>query len=107
VSVPRRHLPGDPSERCLHFAFRDDLYGTLRSETLERWEVSIRHRRETHDDGDAGLVARDARLGEVPAAVASDVYVGQMVFYLVHPDRGMNAYVMTPRLARPAVAVAA
>ncbi|MEU6680964.1 hypothetical protein [Streptomyces sp. NPDC046925] len=92
MSVSLRRLPGDPSDLYLRIAFRDDLEDTPSSETLERWEVTI-HQRGAHDGPGAGRAARGERAQEHSAAVdRDDGTVGQMTFYRVHPDRGMNAW---------------
>lgn len=57
--------PGDPSELRLCVSYTDDLGGTSRADTLERWDVTILH---------------------------EEAEVGAMAFYKVYLDRGMNAF---------------
>ncbi|MFD3332176.1 hypothetical protein ACFWV1_05905 [Streptomyces sp. NPDC058700] len=57
-------LPGDPSELRLRIAYTDELDDTPQADTLERCDVAILH---------------------------EEAQVGEMTFYRVHLDRGMNA----------------
>ncbi|MFF1715526.1 hypothetical protein [Streptomyces sp. NPDC058268] len=107
MSMSLRQLPGDPGELYLQIAFRDDLYGTPHDETLERWEISIRHRPETLENGTAPLDLCGERAEQERPVVEGDLTVGQMIFYRVRLDRGMNAVFITPRLERPSVSMAA
>ncbi|MFF3640415.1 hypothetical protein [Streptomyces sp. NPDC002564] len=84
-------LPGDPSELHLRIVYDDELWDTPQADTLERWNVSVLHRRRLH------FAARDASADEDCAAADSpscttDATVGSMTFYRVHLDRGRNAY---------------
>lgn len=90
-------LPGDPSELHLHNGYNDDLRDTPRAETVERWDVAVRHGRDVHDGtrcpGASGAGA-DSQCtdADCPAVVKDGSEVGQMSFYRVHLDRKMNAF---------------
>ncbi|MFE9407383.1 hypothetical protein ACFYN0_01060 [Streptomyces sp. NPDC006704] len=93
----RPQLPGDPSELHLHIAYNDDLRDTPHAETVERFDVAVRHGRDVHDDGrcpGAGDAGTDGQCvdGGCPALAKDGVEVGQMAFFRVHLDRGMNAF---------------
>jgi hypothetical protein len=47
-------LPGDPTELRLRISYDDEFTDTPQTDTLERWKVSILHRRRTHSDPAAG-----------------------------------------------------
>ncbi|MGA4847056.1 hypothetical protein ACOBQB_12625 [Streptomyces sp. G5(2025)] len=84
-------LPGDPSELRLPISYDDALADTPQTDTLERWDVTILHRRRTHDDA-ADPAASSTCVGEgCPLCIVEDAAVGTMTFYRVHLDRGRNA----------------
>ncbi|MGH1554540.1 hypothetical protein ACRAWF_29260 [Streptomyces sp. L7] len=45
--IESRRLPGDPTELRLRISYDDDLLDTPQGDTLERWDVTILHRRRT------------------------------------------------------------
>ncbi|AJE81596.1 hypothetical protein SLNWT_1220 [Streptomyces albus] len=84
-------LPGDPSELHLRVVFDDELWGTPQADTLERWNVSVLHRRRSHDAAPDASASEDCAAAECPSCT-TDAAVGSMTFYRVHLDRGRNAY---------------
>lgn len=95
-------LPGDPSELHLRIVYDDELWDTPQAVTLERWNVSVLHRRRSHDAAPDASVGGDCAAAECPSS-ATDATVGSMTFYRVHLDRGRNAFLMPPLLDRRAV----
>ncbi|MER7728562.1 hypothetical protein [Streptomyces sp. NPDC096323] len=83
--------PGDPSQLYLRISYDDELWDAPQADTLECWNVAVRHRRRTHGGQDSvrpnGCMSPDC-----PACKVEDVAVGAMTFYRVHLDRGRNAY---------------
>ncbi|MEV7192309.1 hypothetical protein AB0N81_10955 [Streptomyces sp. NPDC093510] len=96
-------LPGDPTELRLRISYDDDLGDTPQADTLERWDVSILHRRRTHSD--ASVPAAFCVDENCVSCTAQEAAVGSMTFYRVHLDRGRNAYVIPPALERRALAL--
>lgn len=85
-------VPGDPSELRLRISYDDALADTPQTDTLERWDVTILHRRRTHDDA-TDPAASNACAGEDCAlCTVEDAAVGTMTFYRVHLDRGTRAH---------------
>ncbi|MFE3182811.1 hypothetical protein ACFXKR_18350 [Streptomyces violascens] len=89
-------LPGDPTELHLHFGHTDALSDTPLAETLERWDVTVLHGRDVHDDSrcpnSGSESSSDPCTRDDCPARAKSVAVGQMTFHRVHLDRGMNAH---------------
>ncbi|MFJ1652649.1 hypothetical protein ACIOC2_14780 [Streptomyces sp. NPDC088337] len=85
-------LPGDPSELHLRISYDDELWDTPQADTLERWNVTVLHRRRTRAAGHE-LVSPSGDLApDAPPRTVEDTLVGSMTFYRVHLDRGRNAY---------------
>ncbi|MGW2917728.1 hypothetical protein ACWDBF_07670 [Streptomyces angustmyceticus] len=85
-------LPGDPTELHLRISYDDGLCDTPQTDTLERWDVSVLHRRRTHHGGEGPAAAGDCAQADCPLCTVEDVAIGAMVFYRVRLDRGRNAY---------------
>lgn len=85
-------LPGDPTELRLHIAYIDELSDTPDADTLEQWEVTIRHRRRVHEDRRCPGAPSECDAEDCPAYGVDDVAVGSMTFFRVHLDRGRNAF---------------
>ncbi|WP_405734954.1 hypothetical protein OG607_41515 [Streptomyces sp. NBC_01537] len=85
-------LPGDPSELRLHISYDDVLFDTPQADTLERWDVSILHRRRVYDAGRCWARPGECATPECSATAVQDVAVGSMTFFKVHLDRGRNAF---------------
>ncbi|MFG2785738.1 hypothetical protein ACGFY7_48965 [Streptomyces prunicolor] len=87
-----KELPGDPSELYLQYTSAHGLIEDLHGETLQRWEVFVRHgepddRRLEPDSSDATSAGK----GDSPSA-AHGSGAGRMVFYRIRLDQGMNAW---------------
>ncbi|MGI3222681.1 hypothetical protein ACRJ4B_00375 [Streptomyces sp. GTA36] len=102
----RPQLPGDPSDLYLRIYYDDELGDTPQADTLERWSVSVLHRRPVHDRGQGAAAASSCVTVECPACTVEDATVGSMTFYRVHLDRGRNAYFIPPSLNRELLALA-
>ncbi|MGP9017603.1 hypothetical protein ACT1U9_04230 [Streptomyces sp. BR1] len=88
----RPQLPGDPSDLRLRISYDDELWDTPQADTMERWSVTVLHRRRVHD-GDRGSAATcSCAAVDCPSCTVEDAVVGSMTFYRVHLDRGRNAY---------------
>ncbi|PKV84275.1 hypothetical protein [Streptomyces sp. TLI_146] len=85
-------LPGDPTELRLRIAYVDELCDTPDADTLERWDVTVVHRRRVHDDRRCPAESSECGTDACPAYALQDAAVGSMTFYRVHLDRGRNAY---------------
>ncbi|MFK8905938.1 hypothetical protein [Streptomyces sp. YS-3] len=85
-------LPGDPTELHLRVTYVDELSDTPDADTLERWDVTVVHRRQVHDDRRCPDAPSECRTDACPAYSLEDAAVGSMTFYRVHLDRGRNAY---------------
>lgn len=88
----RPQLPGDPSDLYLRISYDDELWDTPQADTLERWSVSVLHRRRVHDGGQGPAATSSCVTVECPACTVGDATVGSMTFYRVHLDRGRNAF---------------
>ncbi|MEV8128672.1 hypothetical protein AB0P07_32265 [Streptomyces sp. NPDC085944] len=84
-------LPGDPCELHLRIVYDDELWDTPQADTLERWNVSVLHRRRSQDAVPDVSAGGDCAAAECPSCT-TDATVGSMTFYRVHLDRGRNAY---------------
>lgn len=84
--------PGDPSQLHLRISYDDELWDTPQADTLERWNVAVRHRRRTHSGDQDSVRLNECVTPDCPACQVEDVAVGSMTFYRVHLDRGRNAY---------------
>ncbi|MGW2858296.1 hypothetical protein [Streptomyces sp. NPDC001205] len=88
----RPQLPGNPSDLHLRISYDDELWDTPQADTLERWSVTVLHRRRVHE-GDRGSAATSScGTADCPSCTVEDAVVGSMTFYRVHFDRGRNAY---------------
>ncbi|MFI1408733.1 hypothetical protein ACH4Y0_02150 [Streptomyces sp. NPDC020707] len=85
-------LPGDPSELRLRISYDDELFDTPQADTLERWDVSVLHRRCVHDTAHCSTRPGPCDTPDCSATAAADVAVGSMTFFKVHLDRGRNAF---------------
>ncbi|KUO04574.1 hypothetical protein [Streptomyces caeruleatus] len=92
-------LPADPGELHLCISYADDLRDTPDADTLEQWDVAIRHRRRVHEARRCPSSPGECPSDDCPANVVDDVAVGSMTFYRVHLDRGCNAYVAMEELS--------
>ncbi|MGQ4453174.1 hypothetical protein [[Kitasatospora] papulosa] len=88
----RPQLPGDPSDLRLRISYDDELFDTPQADTLERWSVSVLHRRRVHDAGQGPAFAGSCVTADCSSCTVEDSAVGSMTFYRVHLDRGRNAY---------------
>ncbi|MGP3635412.1 hypothetical protein ACTU45_18925 [Streptomyces sp. 24-1644] len=88
----RPQLPGDPSDLYLRISYDDELWDTPQADTLERWSVTILHRRRAHDEDQGTVATRNCVTADCPWCTVADTTVGSMVFYRVHLDRGRSAY---------------
>ncbi|MFG2924266.1 hypothetical protein ACGFYA_22525 [Streptomyces sp. NPDC048305] len=88
----RPQLPGDPSDLYLRISYDDELWDTPQADTLERWNVTVFHRRRAHNEDGERVAAGSCVTADCPSCTIADATVGSMVFYRVHLDRGRNAY---------------
>ncbi|MEU1528070.1 hypothetical protein [Streptomyces fagopyri] len=88
----RPQRPGDPSDLYLRISYNDELWDTPQADTLERWSVSVLHRRRVHDGGRGPAATGSCVTVECPACTVEDATVGSMTFCRVHLDRGRNAF---------------
>ncbi|WP_151482131.1 hypothetical protein [Streptomyces albicerus] len=98
-----QHLPGDPSQLHLQYAYEHGLHDDPHEQTVEGWEVSIRHGYEVHDDKHCPVLndsddPGDHCEGDCPAFEEKGIEVGHMTFYRVRLDQGMNAWFIPPSL---------
>lgn len=78
-------LPADPSKLYLHYTTTHELVEDPYSETLQRWDVSVRH------PGAADADRRIPTPQAPPDDVGQEIEIGRMEFYRVRLDQGMNA----------------
>ncbi|MDO0909762.1 hypothetical protein QQM39_02455 [Streptomyces sp. DT2A-34] len=102
----RPQLPGDPSDLYLRIYSDDELCDTPQADTLERWSVSVLHRRSVHDGGQGPAATSSCVTVECPACTVEDATVGSVTFYRVHLDRGRSAYFIPPFPDRQLLAMA-
>ncbi|MEJ8652708.1 hypothetical protein WKI65_32750 [Streptomyces sp. MS1.AVA.3] len=88
--------PGDPTELRLRISYDDGLCDTPQTDTLERWDVAVLHRRRTHHGGEGPAAAGGCVQADCPSCTVEDVAIGALTFYRVHLDRGRNAYFLPP-----------
>lgn len=103
----RPQLPGDPSDLYLRISYDDALRDTPQADTLERWNVSVLHRRRVHDAGQGPAATSSCVALGCPSCTVDDATVGSMTSYRVHLDRGRNAFFIPPSRAREMLALAA
>ncbi|MBC2901088.1 hypothetical protein [Streptomyces cupreus] len=75
--MTQQPLPGDPAALRLNYHFGHGLSGDTHEETVERWQVDIRHGGDTHD---------------AASPIHCGASVGHMVFYRIRLTQRMNAY---------------
>ncbi|MFI6464519.1 hypothetical protein [Streptomyces sp. NPDC050538] len=85
-------LPGDPSELRLRISYDDALLDTPQGDTLERWDVTVLHRRRTDDTARCPASPGVCVTPACSATVVGDVAVGSMTFFRVRLDQRMNAF---------------
>ncbi|GAA3196341.1 MULTISPECIES: hypothetical protein [Streptomyces] len=85
-------LPGDPSELRLRISYDDELWDTPQADTLERWDVTVLHRRPTSAAGHELAGPTGSVAPEPSPDTVEEAPVGSMTFYRVHLDRGRNAF---------------
>ncbi|MDV9168624.1 hypothetical protein R6V09_00505 [Streptomyces sp. W16] len=90
--IESRRLPGDPSELRLRISYDDALLDTPQGDTLERWDVTVLHRRRTHDTARCRASSGGCVTPDCSANVVGDVAVGSMTFFRVRLDQRMNAF---------------
>ncbi|WP_405814305.1 hypothetical protein OG241_06900 [Streptomyces sp. NBC_01390] len=66
-------LPGDPTEFHLRISYDDELCDTPQADTLERWNVTILHRRRTHNGGAGPAGAGACVTADCTSCTADDV----------------------------------
>ncbi|MFH8991417.1 hypothetical protein [Streptomyces sp. NPDC017940] len=88
----RPQLPGDPSNLHLRISYDDELWDTPQADTLERWSVTVLHRRRVHDGDRGAETTSGCATADCTSCTVEDAVVGSMTFYQVHLDRGRNAY---------------
>ncbi|MFJ3182566.1 hypothetical protein ACIPJN_29825 [Streptomyces sp. NPDC086796] len=97
MSNPPGGLPADPSHLHLLYMLQHDLHDDPHGSTVERWEVSVRHGHEVHVDPRcprtaASGVPEECLDDDCPAYEENGVEIGQMVFFKIRFDGGMNPF---------------
>ncbi|MEU9280317.1 hypothetical protein [Streptomyces sp. NPDC048341] len=88
----RPHLPGDPSDLYLRISYDDELWDTPQADTLERWNVSVLHRRRIHGGDQEAAAPSSCSTPDCRSCKVEDTTVGSMTFYRVYLDGARNAF---------------
>jgi GNAT superfamily N-acetyltransferase len=97
--VPKtaQQLPADPSQLHLQYTYAHGLHDDPHDQTVERWDISIRHGHNVHDRSRCpvlnGTESPDVACGaRCPAFEEHGLEVGRMTFFRIRLTQGMNAW---------------
>ncbi|MFJ2175956.1 hypothetical protein ACIOHE_24070 [Streptomyces sp. NPDC087851] len=92
-----QQLPTDPARLHLQYRYEQGMHADPHEETVERWEISIRHGHEVHDDARCPVLSDkkspgDHCEGDCSAYEEDGPEIGRMIFFRIRLSQGMNAW---------------